>query len=180
MKKASLITGVSLLFVGVVSLLGALEVIPFGMAYIWPLFLLVPGLYFQIIFFVRKDTYQEEILIPSTILIIYALLFIIAGAKGFDFLGRMWPFFPLGVSLGFLQAYLLGSRKMAYYFIGQILLVFSVMAIIFNSLGLANDTIVFPLVLMTLGLVAIGQTIWKQMTKMDAKPPLENEEEEEK
>lgn len=169
MKKTSLITGIALLLTGVIALLGALDVTAFGMNYVWPLSLLIPGLYFQIVFFAQKDRYHEEILIPSTILIIYALLFLVAGNRGFAFLSVAWPIFPFGVAMGFLQAYLLGKRKMPYLLIGQILLVFSVMAILFNSLAIPSDGILFPIVLMLLGLMAIIQGVWHHMKQMPPK-----------
>ncbi|QRN85858.1 hypothetical protein JR334_01080 [Clostridia bacterium] len=161
MKKTMVMTGITLLLVGLISLLGATDVIPLGMGLVWPLSLLLPGLFFQIIFWVKRNRFGEEILIPSGILIVYALFFFVAESRGFEILSTGWPIFPLGVALGFLQTYLFGSRKSIYLFIGQILLIFSVLAILFNSLSLDLDGILFPIILMFLGILAVIQAFWK-------------------
>ncbi len=157
MKKSWMVTGIALLSVGVISLLGATEVIPISMGYIWPLSLLLPGLYFESAFFFKREAFKEEILIPSGLLIVYALYFYVAQARGFALMQSTWPIFPLGVSLGFLQAYFLGEHKFSYLLVGQILLVFSVMAILFTTLGMDIEGVVFPIVLIFLGVLAIVQ-----------------------
>jgi hypothetical protein len=161
MKKSMVLTGITLLLVGLISLLGATDLIPLDMGLIWPLSLLLPGLFFQIIFWVKRDRFGEEILIPSGILIVYALFFYVAETRGYAILATGWPIFPLGVALGFLQTYLFGSRKQVYLLIGQTLLIFSVLAVLFNSLGIDLDGVLFPVILMFLGVLAVIQAFWK-------------------
>ena len=157
MKKSMVLTGIALLLIGLIALLGATDVIPVNMGMIWPLSLLLPGLFFQVIYWLKRDRFGEEILIPSGILIVYALFFYVAVARGYELLAAGWPIFPLGVALGFLQTYLFGSRKPVYLLIGQILLIFSVLAILFNSLRIDLDGILFPVILMFLGILAVIQ-----------------------
>lgn len=155
MKTTTTLSGILLLAAGLVALLGTLEVLPLSMGILWPVSLLVPGLYYQGVYFSGRERFGEDILIPSVILIVYAVLFFVAGVRGFSILASAWPVFPLAVALGFLQAYFLGSRRTGYLVTGQTLLVFSGIGAVLSLLGIGIESVLFPVILVLVGGAAL-------------------------
>ena len=75
----------------------------------WPLFLLIPGIVFELSYFIyRKDA---GLLVPGGILITYGLLFLVNVNYGWHLMDNLWPIFPLGVAIGLFQLYLFGGRE---------------------------------------------------------------------
>lgn len=157
MNRTLIYTGTSLLVLGLFSLLAATGVLPVHMGFIWPLSLLIPGLFFEIAYFIQAERYREEILIPAGLLIVYSALFLYIGSAGTERLLLWWPVFPLGAGIGFLQAWVFGAHRVAYLMIGQFLGVFSLLALVFNALGVDLYGVLFPIVLILLGLAAMVQ-----------------------
>jgi len=75
MKKINYIFGLLLLFIGVLLILANFGVIEIVWENLWPLFLLIPGILFELSYFIyRKDA---GLLIPAGIIITYGLLFLV-------------------------------------------------------------------------------------------------------
>ncbi len=109
MKKINYIFGFLLLFIGVLLILSNFGVIEIIWDNLWPLFLLIPGILFELSYFIyRKDA---GLLVPGGILITYGLLFLVNVSYGWHLMEDLWPIFPLGVAIGLLQAYLFGGRE---------------------------------------------------------------------
>jgi len=109
MKKINYIFGLSLLFIGVLLILANFGVIEIVWDNLWPLFLLIPGIVFELSYFIyRKDA---GLLVPGGILITYGLLFLVNVNYGWHLMDNLWPIFPLGVAIGLFQLYLFGGRE---------------------------------------------------------------------
>jgi len=109
MKKINYIFGFLLLCIGVILILSNFGVIEIIWDNLWPLFLLIPGIVFELSYFIyRKDA---GLLVPGGILITYGLLFLVNVNYGWHLMENLWPIFPLGVAIGLLQLYLFGVRE---------------------------------------------------------------------
>jgi hypothetical protein len=109
MKKINYIFGLLLLFIGAMLILSNFGVIEIVWENLWPLFLLIPGIIFELSYFIyRKDA---GLLVPGGILITYGLLFLVNVSYGWYLMEDLWPIFPLGVAIGLLQLYLFGQRE---------------------------------------------------------------------
>jgi len=108
MKKVNYLFGLFLLFIGTLLILANFGVIEIAWDNIWPLFLLIAGIFFEAGYFVsRKDA---GLLVPGGILITYGLLFSVNVIYGWYLMDNLWPIFPLGVAIGLFQLYLFGGR----------------------------------------------------------------------
>jgi len=109
MKKINYLFGLFLLFIGVLLILANFGVIEIAWDNLWPLFLLIPGIVFELSYFIyRKDA---GLLVPGGILITYGLLFLVNVNYGWHLMDNLWPIFPLGVAIGLFQIYLFGGRE---------------------------------------------------------------------
>ena len=121
MKKINYIFGFLLLFIGVLLILANFGVIKIIWDNLWPLFLLIPGIVFELSYFIyRKDDGNRggiedfpgsSLLVLGGILITYGLLFSVNVIYGWHLMKDLWPIFLLGVAVGLLQAYLFGGRE---------------------------------------------------------------------
>ena len=109
MKKINYLFGLLLLFIGVLLILANFGVIEIVWENLWPLFLLIPGILFELSYFIyRKDA---GLLVPGGILITYGLLFLVNVIYGWHLMEDLWPIFPLGAAIGLFQLYLFGVRE---------------------------------------------------------------------
>jgi len=109
MKKINYLFGLFLLFIGVLLILANFGVIEIAWDNLWPLFLLIPGIVFELSYFIyRKDA---GLLVPGGILITYGLLFLVNVNYGWHLMDNLWPIFPLGPAIGLFQLYLFGGRE---------------------------------------------------------------------
>ena len=138
MKKINYLFGLFLLFIGVLLILANFGVIEIIWENLWPLFLLIPGILFELSYFIyRKDA---GLLVPGGILITYGLLFLVNVMYGWHLMEDLWPIFPLGVAIGLLQLYLFGVREKGLLIpigiLGAISLFFLVNNLFFIDFGL--------------------------------------------
>ena len=109
MKKINYVFGFLLLCIGVLLILSNFGIIEIVWEDLWPLFLLIPGILFELSYFIyRKDA---GLLVPGGILITYGLLFLVNVIYGWSLMEYLWPIFPLGVAIGLFQLYLFGGRE---------------------------------------------------------------------
>ena len=109
MKKINYVFGFLLLCIGVLLILSNFGIIEIVWEDLWPLFLLIPGILFELSYFIyRKDA---GLLVPGGILITYGLLFLVHVIYGWHLMEDLWPIFPLGVAVGLLQLYIFGQRE---------------------------------------------------------------------
>ena len=152
MKKINYIFGFLLLFIGVILILSNFGVIEIIWEDLWPLFLLIPGIVFELSYFIyRKDA---GLLVPGGILITYGLLFSVNVIYGWHLMENLWPIFPLGVAIGLLQLFLFGGREKGLLIPVGILGVISLFFLI-NNLLFVDFRLLAGILLMLIGIWVI-------------------------
>ncbi len=112
MEKKESTVGIILIIIGAIVLVDRIFNLKFlSMSNFWPLFVLIPGLLFEVSYFVtRRD---PGILVPGGILTTIGLLFFFETFTGWQFARDTWPIYPLSVAIGLFQLYLFGYRQKA-------------------------------------------------------------------
>lgn len=152
MKVSSTITGVFIIIIGVLLLLMNFNLIDFDFNYIWPLFILLPGLIFEISYFsTRKD---PGLLVPGGILITIGLLFFVNNIYGWHLMNSLWPIFPLAVGIGLFQLYLFGPRDSGVLIASSIVGGFALVSLCFTLFSISFDLVV-PILLIVMGSIII-------------------------
>lgn len=111
-KNHNIILGAIFIVIGTLILLSNLGYLNFSWSYIWPLALLIPGIYMHISFFTGIDK-NPGILVPGGILTTYGLLFYANVIFGWGLMGDLWPMFLIGIALGLFELYIFGGRDNA-------------------------------------------------------------------
>ncbi len=109
MKNSNLILGAVLIALGCIFLLSNLGYINFSWDYIWPLALLLPGIYLHFAFFTKVDKNPGN-LVPAGILTTYGLMAYAVVFLGWGTMSSLWPFILIGIAVGLLELYLFGTR----------------------------------------------------------------------
>lgn len=80
---------------------------------IWPIFVLCPGLAFEMSYFSNpmKGKANLSLLIPGGILSIIGILFFFIVFTDYAYLAKLWPIFILAVAFGLFQFYIFGNRS---------------------------------------------------------------------
>ena len=106
--KNNILWGFFLLFAGGLLILANFGIIEIAWDNIWPLFVLIVGIFFEASYFIYRK--EAGLLVPGGILITYGLLFLVSTIYGWHLMGDLWPIYPLGVAIGLFQLYLFGGR----------------------------------------------------------------------
>lgn len=152
MKSSRAILGTLIILIGLVLLLNNLDLINIDLSQLWPLFLLVPGLAFEIGYLAGGR--DPGLLVPGGMLTTYGLVFFANIIWGWHNMAYLWPFFPLGVAIGLLQLYLFARRDAALLIPIAILGGFSAIAFLRTYTGIGLETI-FPVALIVFGLLLL-------------------------
>ncbi|ASA23580.1 hypothetical protein [Paenibacillus donghaensis] len=150
-SKNDMKLGIFIIIAGIVILFGKLGVFGFLGRALWPLVILLPGLFLQMLFFSRRA--GPSVLIPAGILTVYGLLFGICNIWGFGLMRHFWPVLLLGVAVGLYEYAMFASpRSGGLSLAAAVLGVLSVVLIVFSLLGTGT--------LYLLGAVLIFAGIW--------------------
>lgn len=131
----------------------------FSMEYLWPSFVLIPGLVFEWSYF--RTTSNPGLLVPGGILTTIGLLFFLETWTGWNFSAYTWPIYPLAVAIGLFQLYLFSDRPR-----GLLIPVFILATVSFVSFGIfflqalqiwVNFSLIVPIVLILAGLFIIAR-----------------------
>ncbi len=104
------VLGLVLVIAGSLFTLDSLGWIHLSWGYLWPLFLLLPGIAFHAAFFAGRNQ-NAGLLVPGGILTVYGLLFSAMTIFGWQLMEVFWPVFILGVALGLFELYVFGPRE---------------------------------------------------------------------
>lgn len=152
MKTSNIITGLIFILVGTLMLLNNLGLMAISWDLIWPLFLLVPGLIFELSYFTtRKD---PGLLVPGGILTTYGLFFYFNIFTGWQFMDVTWPIFTFGVAVGLFQLFYFGKENIALFYVSMGIGGFSLLAILSQVINI-NMSWFFPAALILVGLFFI-------------------------
>ncbi|MGM0641219.1 MAG: hypothetical protein ACQESN_07360 [Thermotogota bacterium] len=79
--------------------------------YIWPLFILVPGLSMELDFFTKRNSKDAGELVPGGILLVIGTFFYFNIFTNFKYMDLLWPIFILAPAFGLFQLYYFGKRE---------------------------------------------------------------------
>jgi hypothetical protein len=155
MRRNNIIWGILLIFLGLLILINRIYGIDLiSINYLWPLFILIPGLSFELGYFTRRR--DSGLLVPGGILTIIGLLFLFQTYTNWKFAEIIWPICVISVAFGLFQLYIFGHRHFGLLIpvfilgcIGGIGLV----SIIFGEfLPWLNYSLLLPIVFILLGI----------------------------
>jgi len=150
----SLFWGIFLIIIGILVILNQLSVISLFWKFIWPIFILVPGLIFEFSYFANPTLQNAGLLVPGGILIVIGILFFFSVFTDFVYMDILWPIFILAPAFGLFQLYLFGGRRRALLIPVFMLGFIGILFLLANTIG-DFGRIVFPIVLIVLGLIII-------------------------
>jgi len=153
MNRSSYFSGMAIIVVGIVLLLGKIGVFDFIGSMIWPIFVLLLGLFFHFLFFAKGI--PSGVLVPGGILTFYSFMFIYCNIFGWDSMRYLWPGFIMGVAIGLFETYYFDPNKPKAAFIGSAILA-TIAAIFFSfTLLLTSGIYIVAAALIILGLAMI-------------------------
>ncbi|WP_392486189.1 LiaF transmembrane domain-containing protein [Haloimpatiens sp. FM7315] len=160
MKKTSTIWGFVFIAFGAVLLLN--QFFPnniINIEYLWPVFVLIPGLSMEIGYFSKKK--NPGVLVPGGILTVIGILFFFEVFTDWRFSEYTWPFYLLSVAFGLLQLYLFSKRNKGLLIPIAILTVIalsSFLSMIFNNfLGWVDYSLVVPIIFILFGVYILAK-----------------------
>lgn len=152
-KNHNIFIGGLFIIIGTLFLLSNLGYLDFSWSYVWPLALLVPGVYLHFSFFTGLDK-NPGILVPGGILTTYGLLFYANVIFGWGIMAELWPVFLIGISIGLLELYIFGGGDKALLIpigvLGGLGLIF-----LTDSIYILNRKYIAPAFLILLGILIL-------------------------
>lgn len=109
MRNSSIVKGAVLIAIGCILLLSNLGYINFSWDYIWPMALLLPGIYLHFAFFTKIDKNPGN-LVPAGILTTYGLMAYAIAFFGWETMTSLWPFILIGIAIGLFELYIFDKR----------------------------------------------------------------------
>lgn len=155
MRRNNMFWGILLIVFGILILINRIYGIHLiSINYLWPLFILIPGLSFELGYFSRRR--DAGLLVPGGILTTIGLLFLFQTYTNWRLAEIIWPICVLSVAIGLLQLYVFGHRHLGLLIpvfilgcIGGIGLV----SILFGAfLPWLNYNLLLPIVFILLGI----------------------------
>lgn len=154
-KNHNMVLGAVFILVGTLVLLSNLGYLNFSWSYIWPMALLIPGIYMHMSFFTGLDK-NPGILVPGGILTTYGVLFYANVIFGWSLMSDLWPVFLIGIALGLFELYIFGGRDKALlipvFILGGLGLVF-----LTRSEFLLNKKYIVPAFLIIIGIMILSK-----------------------
>jgi hypothetical protein len=109
MRSRNIVWGLLFILIGILLFAGIFLHSDFiSMQYLWPLFVLVPGLSFEVSYFTERKA--PGILIPGGILTTIGLLFLFEVFTHWSFSDNTWPVYIIAVAAGLYQYYFCAGR----------------------------------------------------------------------
>lgn len=152
--------GLIIILAGIAILLGKWGLFDFVSSMLWPFFVLLPGIAFHVLFFMR--VMPAGVLIPGGILTVNGLLFFVCNVFGWYLMVYLWPVFIVAVALGLYEfAMFSQSRPIAVRYV-SIGLFIAAAAMFFLTLlvGAGVYVIAFLLILAGVGIIYRKQKLW--------------------
>jgi len=152
LKRSNYIWGIILILLGIIFLLANLNILDIDFYEFWPLFLLAPGLIFELSYFINRR--DPGLLVPGGMFTTYGILFYINIFYGWHWMAYLWPVFPLGVAIGLFQLYLFGGRQGALLIPVGIIGGFSLIALSF-TISFIDFNLVMAAILIITGILVV-------------------------
>lgn len=155
MKNKNYTLGLILVALGLLGIISKIYRIEFfGMRTMWPLFIFIPGLCFEVSYYTNKK--NPGILVPGGILTTIGALFLFETFTRWRFSNFTWPIYTLAVAIGLFQLYWHGGKKKGLLIpvgiLGGVSIVSFWTMIFGNTFSWLNKSIIFPIFLLAIGL----------------------------
>lgn len=157
MKNSNMVMGAVLIALGCILLLSNLGYINFSWDYIWPMALLLPGIYLHFAFFTKVDKNPGN-LVPAGILTTYGLMAYAVVFFGWGTMSTLWPFILIGIAIGLFELYLFGSRDKGLLIPVGILGGLGVMFLSKSYFFLDIRKFLIPIILLVLGVAILTKS----------------------
>lgn len=155
--RRNLIVGLVLIGVGLFLILQkALHLTIDLWQFVWPFFLLVPGISKHVEFF--KNRRDAGSLVIAGILTVYGLLFLIHAITSWKYSHMLTFVYPLGIGIGFWESYVLGDRRSSVLSIAIVFMVISLYMLLnvaLPNLAVNYKYYIVPALLVVIGMVVI-------------------------
>jgi hypothetical protein len=127
--------GLVLIVLAGILILGKMGIIGFLGNLFWPIFVLLPGIAFHVLFFGR--VLPVGVLVPGGMLVTYALMFFYCNIFGWSSMVYLWPGFIFGVAVGLYELHIFNRNSpkgaiTAAFILAIISLVFFIIAFLVN------------------------------------------------
>lgn len=158
MNNKKYIFGIALIAIGILGIVDKIfNIRLFTMGTLWPIFLLVPGLSFEVAYFTNRK--GPGMLVPGGILTTLGLLFLFEEITRWQFSAYTWPIYTLAVAIGLFQLYWYGGKQKALL-IPICILSFVTFGAFFsmifgNVFHWMNRSLTFPIILVAIGLYMV-------------------------
>lgn len=126
----------------------------------WPLWLLIPGIGFQIGFFVRPHVGRAGLLMPGGILTVLGIVFFLERLPSFGHF-VLWPLILLAPATGFLEMYFFGRRAWRHLLAGGLLLLVAAVAYI-NLFVMQSGAVLLGAAFVVIGIYVIVRPLLKR------------------
>jgi hypothetical protein len=150
--KGNFLLGIIFLLLGIFLIISNFFNIDFSWNYIWPIFILLPGLKFEYDYYVRKR--NPGVLVPGGLLTTIGILFYLCAFFGYNILDYLWPAFILAPAIGIFQLFLATKRTsliIPVFLLGGLSLIFYLEGLI--EINVWNY--IFGLGLIVLGIITM-------------------------
>lgn len=155
-RNSNIVIGVILIAMGTLFLASNLGYLNFTWNYIWPLALLVPGIYMHFAFFTGIDK-NPGILVPGGILTTYGALFYANVFLGWHIMSDLWPMFLIGIAVGLFELYIFGNRDKGLLIPVGILGSIGLSALLRTYIRFDIKGFVIPVILIVIGIAIIAK-----------------------
>ncbi|WHH57359.1 hypothetical protein [Petroclostridium sp. X23] len=119
-----------------------------------PIALLTSGILLHILYFTRPYR-NRSMLVPGGILITYSIVgFICTSNRSWDLAFTLWPLFPVGIAVGFIE-YSLSRRNKNNVFIPLLMLIVVSVIFVFVNLNVFTNSNIISAALFIIGFIFI-------------------------
>lgn len=161
MRNSNMVKGAVFIAIGCILLLSNFGYISFSWDYVWPLALLLPGIYLHFAFFTKIDKNPGN-LVPAGILTTYGLMAYVIAFFGWRTMADMWPFILIGVAIGLFELYIFDKRDKGLLIPIGILGGIGLMLLSRTYLLMDMRKFLIPAILVVIGVMMISKRERKQ------------------
>jgi hypothetical protein len=141
--------GLVLIVLAVILILGKIGIIGFLGSLFWPIFVLLPGIAFHVLFFGR--ILPVGVLVPGGMLVTYSLMFFYCNLFGWGSMVYLWPGFIFGVAVGLYELHIFNRNSPRGTFIAAFIL--AVISLVFFTIAFLFTVSIY---IIALALIGIG------------------------
>lgn len=158
MRSKNYVWGILLIVIGLLGILNRVfHINLFSMGFWWPLFILIPGICFEVGYFTSRR--NPGLLVPGGILTTIGLLFFFQNFTFWRLSSYTWPIYLLAVAIGLFQLYWFGGRQKALLIPVGVLTILATLfffsMVVGNVFSMIRRSIIIPILILVAGLYIV-------------------------